>query len=476
MMMMLKHVDAGEFSRLKTRQLERDQYFTIRGLDMKRLLITLIAGFLLLQPACKNASSKNDEAKELLGFGIVYLNSIWQKITVADVPSFSFTNKDGDPMTPSCACPPEYEASTQKTTKYNPEFAFFYKPGKSKNLLIFFMGGGACWDITNCAYNHTYSGELIESNLLLGLASTGGLEGSGLSGIMDVTDPNNPFKDWSMVWVPYCTADLGTGQKDHTYPEDYGTAYPGGVTIRHRGRVNLELVLQWLQANITTAPDKLFVTGSSAGSYATYLSYPLIRNVFNSSSTKAYVLGDAGEGFAGEYDPDGDGPTAPTPFIQLVSPFWGLELPPITAFSGKTPLDYTEYKELVQAIVDNYPDDKFAQYTTKWDKTQIWFYDIQKDNNIHHPDQWGAEEDAAADPTSAIAIEWNAGMMDAIDITGANYWYYIGPGTHHTIDLTPAFYTETSNGTYFYDWVTAFVNDDAMSKISCSGAECDVQN
>ena len=56
--------------------------------------------------------------------------------------------------------------------------------------------------------------------------------------------------------------------------------YPEGVTIKHRGRVNLELVLQWLQANITTAPDKLFVTGSSAGAYTTMLSFPLIRRSF----------------------------------------------------------------------------------------------------------------------------------------------------------------------------------------------------
>lgn len=431
---------------------------------MKRFLVAFILCSLLLQPACKNAASKNNDSGQLLGFGVVYLNSIWQKVTVADVPGFSFTNKDGDPMTPSCACPPSLEATTGKTTEYNPEFAFFYKPGKTNNLLIFFMGGGACWDITNCAYNHTYSGELIESNILLGLASTGGLEGRGLSGIMDTTDPNNPFRDWAMVWVPYCTADLGAGQKDYLYPEDFGAAYPGGVTISHRGRVNLELVLQWLQANITTAPDKLFITGSSAGSYATYLSYPLIRNVL-STTPKAYVLGDAGEGVAGEYDPDGESSGVdPVPFMQLVEPIWNLELPladvPGSVFNAHPELSYYnyEYKNLVEAIVAHYSSDRFAQYTTMWDKTQVWFYDIQKDNNIHHPEIWGAED--AADPNVGISTEWKDKMLAAIDIAGDNYWYYIGPGKDHTIVLTPRFYTETADGVYFFDWVTAFVNDE----------------
>ena len=51
-------------------------------------------------------------------------------------------------------------------------------------------------------------------------------------------------------------------------------------------------------------------------------------------------------------------------------------------------------------------------------------------------------------------------MLTNIDIAGDNYWYYIGPGKDHTIDLRPRFYTETSQGVYFFDWVTSFVNDE----------------
>ncbi len=427
---------------------------------MKKLFIACVAGSLLLPAAC--SKSKPDDPGQLLAYGVIYLSSIWQRVTVADVdPNFTYNG-----LAPGCACPPSLEATTGKTTAYNPEFAFFVKRGSVNNLLIFFMGGGACWDITNCAYNHTYSGQLIESNLLLGLGTTGFLSGQGVGGIVDTSNPDNPFRDWTIVWVPYCTADLGMGQRDNLYPEDYGTAYPGGVTIRHRGRVNVELVLQWLQNNITTPPDKLFVTGSSAGSYSAVLSFPLIRDVFPPSSTKAYVLGDAGEGVTGT---DNNGKK----FMEIVEGIWGLKLP-ATVFGGD-PLslyDY-EYKKLVQKIVDSYPDDKFAQYTTKWDKTQIWFYDIQKGNNIHLPGTWGAEEDAAADPTSLIAIEWNGlmkppGGVIVISATNSNYWYYIGPGTHHTIMVTSTFYTEESAGTYFFDWVTAFVNDEAMSDIVCS--------
>ncbi len=49
---------------------------------------------------------------------------------------------------------------------------------------------------------------------------------------------------------------------------------------------------------------------------------------------------------------------------------------------------------------------------------------------------------------------------NAIDIAGANYWYYIGPGKDHTIVLTSRFYTETADGEYFFNWVTDFVNEE----------------
>lgn len=449
---------------------------------MKKLLVALIVSLLLFSIACSDSKSnktkQDQEQQHKYGAAyMVYLSSIWQKYTVADVdPNFTYNG-----LAPGCECPPSLEATTGKTATYNPEFAFFVKRGAANNLLIFFMGGGACWNITNCAYKHTSSPQLFESNLILGLASTGGGRARGLGGIMDTSNANNPFKDWTVVWIPYCTGDLGMGQKDYEYTDDYqpGTYTGDKVSIRHRGMVNIQLVLQWLRNNITTQPDKLFVTGISAGSYSAILSFPMIRRVFNSSSTKAYVLGDAGVGVAGLYDADPLNPPAPLPFMQLIESIWGLQLPdhdvPGTVFYGKTSSDYSyEYKNLVQAIVSFYPNDRFAQYTTKWDKTQVWFYYLQKENNIRLPGDWDAQAKAVADPTSAFSIEWNTGMTSAINITGGNYWYYIGPGTHHTVDLSQAFYTETADGTSLLGWVSKFINDDtSITSQTCTSAVCD---
>jgi hypothetical protein len=61
------------------------------------------------------------------------------------------------------------------------------------------------------------------------------------NGIFDQTREDNPFKDWGFVYIPYCTGDLHMGANDATY---------GNVPIKHRGFVNFQAVLKYLEDNI----------------------------------------------------------------------------------------------------------------------------------------------------------------------------------------------------------------------------------
>lgn len=63
----------------------------------------------------------------------------------ADVdPDFEYNG-----LTPSCAASPGSDS----------EFSFFVKAGTVNKLVIYFQGGGACWDTMNCLYVSTYSEE-----------------------------------------------------------------------------------------------------------------------------------------------------------------------------------------------------------------------------------------------------------------------------------------------------------------------------
>jgi hypothetical protein len=429
---------------------------------MRKLLLMLLSVVLLINLACTQA--KEPDPGPAFGFSIVYLSSIWEKITPNDVdPSFTYGG-----LAPGCSsCPPTIDKSTGKKTVYNPDYFFFVRRGDPDRILVFFMGGGACWDITNCAYHHVYVADIFESPLYLGAASKGVAAGIGLGGILDTLNSANPFRDWTMVYVPYCTGDLGVGANDNVYTDHYqpgsGT-YPGNaVTIHHRGLVNVKLVLKWMENNLNLAPAKLFITGTSAGSYTAVMNFPYIRDLFNDPSTEAYVLGDAGVGVSGVN-------AVPEPFLQTAEGPWGVVLP--SSVPGNLATYHYNYKELFQEIAGQYPLDRFAQYTTKWDRIQSWFYDIQTDDHINFPDTWGSERNAK--PSDAVMNNWNGSMMPPgppgiIDIGGPNYWYYIAAGGDHTILLKSKFFTEKSGGVSFAGWVDDFVNDRAMANQVCSG-------
>ncbi len=111
------------------------------------------------------------------------------------------------------------------------------KRGDPTKLMVFFMGGGACWNITNCVYNHTYAEDLFESVMLLGLVSAGAAEAARASAVCWIRQiPDNPFRDWTIVYVPYCTGDLNAGQEDYTYPDTYNPVNPVPVDDTPPGR------------------------------------------------------------------------------------------------------------------------------------------------------------------------------------------------------------------------------------------------
>src|SRR5688572_22517499 len=96
-------------------------------------------------------------------------------------------------------------------------YRFFVHPGDPARLLVEFEGGGACWDAGTCALS-IYSRRVTIDPV--------SVERSGrLVGIYDRKNPENPFRDWTHVYVPYCTGDLHWGHNDQTY-----TA-PGGPFV-----------------------------------------------------------------------------------------------------------------------------------------------------------------------------------------------------------------------------------------------------
>ena len=329
----------------------------------------------------------------------------WTEINPAD---YGFTYNGLEPACSNCPGMPD------------DEFTFFVKGGKRNNLVIFFQGGGACWDAMNCIYAKTYTPYQQEELWWFSDDNEG-------YGIFDQTEKDNPFKDWGFVYIPYCTGDLFWGANDATYD---------GFTIKHRGFVNFMSVLEYLENN-TTYPGKIFVTGSSAGSYGATIAFPYIKESFKWSNV--YLLGDAGNGILGG--------TFPTEGILN----WNVQIPDWIFPGGYDPS--MTMPVVYTAIAAEYPWSRLAQYTTAYDGTQIYFYNVML--NIDDPNEW-------ENITPTVIWTWHYTMKTYAYTTAAaspNYRYYIASGTVHTIMMSPEFYTEESaGGVLLTDWINAMIN------------------
>ncbi|MEA3471535.1 MAG: pectin acetylesterase-family hydrolase, partial [Thermodesulfobacteriota bacterium] len=256
-------------------------------------------------------------------------------------------------------------------------------------------------------------------------------------GIFDQTKKkDNPFHDWGFVFIPYCTGDLFWGANDHDYPIGFNPATgPIYATIQHRGFVNFQAVLAYLEDN-TNYPGKIFVTGSSAGSYGATMAFPYIKQAFPWSNV--YLLGDAGNGIVGG--------TFPTEGI----PKWNVQMPDWIFPGGYDPTMIMA--DIYIGIAAEYPWSRFAQYTTAFDGTQTFFYNVML--NINDPSQWN-------NIPPDVFVAWHLTMKNyayTTALASPNYRYYIAAGTEHTIMGKPKFYTEESaGGMSFADWVKAMI-------------------
>ena len=56
----------------------------------------------------------------------------------------------------------------------------------------------------------------------------------------------------------------------------------------------------------------------------------------------------------------------------------------------------------------------------------------------------------------------------AIEASGAKLASFITAGDNHTVLSKPDFYTETTNGVKFVDWVTQLINTGSVDDVHCT--------
>lgn len=156
-----------------------------------------------------------------------------------------------------------------------------FKKGSENNVLVYFAGGGVSVN-EEMAKDDTYNKKLVKPDFLANITMNMGGLASDAEG--------SPFKDWSMILFPYATGDFHAGTGEFKYIDKDGKE----KTLYHNGYNNYTLAMREIleKAEIGN-PDKVVVTGYSAGGFATaLLSDNIYTNYFPNAKSKN-VLVDA---------------------------------------------------------------------------------------------------------------------------------------------------------------------------------------
>lgn len=318
-------------------------------------------------------------------------------------------------------------------------FRFFVRAGDPGKLMVYLQGGGGCWTGATCDPDLRPTYKRVVETELRSAPGTEPEEGA-MHGIFAFGHPENPFADYSVVLVPYCTGDVHIGDALASYTAPAG-ANPEGeehaeheVTVHHKGWVNGQAALAWTAEHFLE-PETVFVTGSSAGAIPS----PVYARQLTETYPEARVV-QLGDGAGGYRNLSQAQPHAQWRTLDALAskyPEFAAMTPEAFSFEAL----YTTTGKAASRI-------QLARYDTAEDETQIQFLRISQTD------------------VDSLQPLLDANEAD-IDAEISNYASYVAPGTVHTILLRPEVYTYEVNGVRFRDWLAALATGEPVEDVHC---------
>mmetsp|Transcript_44827 Transcript_44827/g.129662 ORF Transcript_44827/g.129662 Transcript_44827/m.129662 type:complete len:433 (-) Transcript_44827:71-1369(-) len=221
-----------------------------------------------------------------------------------------------------------------------PDYFFQVIPGSKNKLLIDFEGGGACWsklsyDINTCGVKQARQ-----------WPRTGFFERS----------PRNPFSNYTILSIQYCSGDLHSGAVTHLWLDNMGRR------VRQFGYHNTRSVIDWAKANFKGRLQSLIIMGQSAGAIGTQLWASSLLTDFSYAS--ASVIADS---YVGIF-PDGfQGPV----FKDLG--VCGLDIlePELKERCMRKRITIAD---VFDHTIEKFPHVSFASINSKWEGVQASYF------------------------------------------------------------------------------------------------------
>jgi hypothetical protein len=311
-------------------------------------------------------------------------------------------------------------------------YSFFVRPGTVNKLFLFFGYGGFCFNASLCkdgALNLVAEVRIDEAQLAKG------------EGVFDLDNPDNPFKDWYMVYVPDCTGDFSWGDNVIDYP---AMGADPAITIRHKGFVNASTATDWVFENFD-GPEQIVMSGVSGGADAALAHGAFIQKRYQGS--RNIYLADASAGvttdeFIAENLPNWN------PFVNI--PEW------IPALSDAAKDGIIDWDMMLIEGAKYFPDSMFVEFESAHDPLQAVTLQLMGGNK----DDWPEEmEDHLKNVSESIPD---------------NFRYFVVAGGVHVMLDTDKFYRHQVDGTRFVDWLTKIIDGEDVPNMHCTECETEV--
>jgi hypothetical protein len=297
----------------------------------------------------------------------------------------------------------------ETTCGHGAPYSFYYREGPGQDLLLNFQGGGMCWNAQTCNVSTTTFDDWINPGDPSDNPALSGV------GIYDFGNGDNPFVNYDIVHVNYCTGDMHMGNNVVGFDFE-GTWYE----TRFKGQINVSAVLNWVYNNIPD-PDSVFVTGCSAGSVgAAYWADDIMEHY---RGERVALLGDSGGGWKGG-----------------VNRHFALWNAPATSIEG-----------LYADTARRFPQNRVAMYNTAADETQMFFNFVGFSSAPYD-----------------VALSQNLGYLAN---RARSFRFYTEGGSLHCILPRAEFYTYATTGVRLRDWVANIAAGVPVNSVEC--IDCD---
>ena len=309
------------------------------------------------------------------------------------------------------------------------DYLFHVRRAATDKVMIFWNGGGACWNGHMC--DPANSSSDMNSGMIYRTQPTAeyGNDPRTLDGAFALNNTENPFRDWSQVFVTYCTGDVHLGARDTSYQKKDGS----NITIRHRGRANSEAVLDYVSANYPEL-ERVIVAGASAGGIAAPFYAAQAASRFPEAEIIHFSGGSSGYRLPGAQ--------------SMLWNTWGVFSDMPDWFdSGSYTASNTRLIDLYFAAGEAFPAIKFHQYDSAYDGAQTLFMKFMGEAVLLYY------------PLIENQREFAAGLPYVRS--------YTTPGSFHTVLRFDELYTRKVAGVRAVDWVRDLASGKQVDNVHC---------